>query len=143
MEALNELAEFRMTTALHVRFRDTDAMGHVNNAVYLTYLEQARVEYLKRVMGLTKPADFGIIIARVEIDYRSPVEIDDELVIGARVTQIGGASFDMAYRIVERKTGRVVAEARTVQVSFDYKHNKVRKLPQDVADKVRDYDGLA
>ena len=143
MGTLSELAEFRMTAPLPVRFRDTDAMGHVNNAVYLTYLEQARVEYLKRVLGLIQPKDFGIILARVEIDYRSPAGIDDDLVIGARVTRLGGASFDMQYRIAEKKSGRLVAEAKTVQVAFDYRLNKVRRLEAEVVDKVRKFDGIA
>ena len=136
-----ELAEFRMTTPLPVRFRDTDAMGHVNNAVYLTYLEQARVEYLKRVLGLSRPAEFGIILARVEIDYKSQAGIDDELVIGASVTRLGGASFDMAYKIAEKKSGRLVAQAKSVQVFFDYKQNKPRRIPEDVAARVRDFEG--
>ncbi|MBI3551085.1 MAG: acyl-CoA thioesterase [Elusimicrobia bacterium] len=143
MEALSELAEFRLTAALPVRFRDTDAMGHVNNAVYLTYLEQARVEYLKRVLGVTKPGEYGVILARVEVDYRSPVQLDDELVIGVRVVRLGGASFEMAYRIAERRSGRLVADAKSVQVCYDYKVNKVRKMPAEFAAKMREFDGLA
>ena len=143
MPAINELAEYRMTAPLPVRFRDTDAMGHVNNAVYLTYLEQGRVAYLKRVLGMVKPAEFGIIVARIEIDYRSPAEIDDELLIGTRVIRLGGASFDMDYKIAETRTGRLIAQAKSVQVFFDYSLNKVRRIPEDVMDKVREFDGIS
>lgn len=143
MDGLFELAEFRLTAPLPVRFRDLDALGHVNNAVYATYLEEARVAYLAKVLGRVRPEDYGIIIARLEIDYRSPVKLGDDLVVGARVTRLGGASFDMAYKIVERKTGRVVLEAKSVQVAYDLKEEKVRKLPGDLAAKMGEFDRVA
>jgi acyl-CoA thioester hydrolase len=143
MGTLAELAEFRLTAPLHVRFRDLDCLGHVNNAVYATYLEEARVEYLKKVLGAVDPSQYGIILARVEIDYRSAVKLGDELVIGAKVTRLGGASFDMAYKIVEKKSGRLVLEGKTVQVGYDFKENKVRKLSEEFVSKVRGYDHVA
>ena len=143
MTVLGELAEYRLTASLPLRFRDLDALGHVNNAVYLTYLEQARVEYLKRVLGLTRPDEYGVILARVEIDYKSPVTLSDELVIGVRVVRLGGASFEMDYKIAEAKTGRLVAQAKSVQVCFDLKQNKVRRIPEDLAAKMRDFDHVS
>ncbi len=143
MDAVAELAEYRLTFTLPVRFRDADAMGHVNNAVYLTYLEQARVEYLRRVLNLSKPSDYAVVVARVEIDYKSPTFIDEELLIGTRVTKLGGASFEMDYRLVEKKTGRLVAQAKSVMVGYDYKLNKVKKLDEIFVEKVRQFDGIA
>jgi acyl-CoA thioester hydrolase len=143
MSALAELAEFRLTAPLPVRFRDLDAFGHVNNAVYATYLEEARVAYLAKVLGRVRPEDYGIIIARLEIDYRSPVKLGDELVVGARVTRLGGASFDMEYKIVEKKTGRLVLQAKTVQVEYDLREEKVRKLPEEFVAKVEEFDDVA
>ncbi len=143
MEGLAELAEYRLTAPLVVRFRDLDAFGHVNNAVYATYLEEARVAYLHKVLGRTRPEDYGIIIARVEIDYRSPVVLGDELVAGARVTRLGGASFDMEYKIVEKKSGRLVLDAKSVQVAYDLKEGKVRKLSDEIVDKLREFDHVA
>ena len=137
------LEEYRLTTPVRVRFRDMDALGHVNNAVYLTYLEEARVEYLRRVLDMSRPSDYAIVVARVEIDYRSAATTQDELFVGTRVIRIGGASFEMDYRIVAGRGGRVVAQAKTVLVGYDHKEKKVSKLPADFIAKVRDFDGIA
>ena len=106
-----------------VRFRDLDALGHVNNAVYLTYLEQARVAFL-----LPEGADYShMILARCEIDFRSQLSLGETVDIAVTPTRVGTKSFELAY---EMKTGdRVVAEARTVLVAYDYERGESRPLP--------------
>ena len=84
-----------------VRFRDCDAMGHVNNAVYSTYLEEARIGVLG---GLN---DF--ILARVEIDFRSELRGED-VEVRTRCSRVGTKSFDLEHEIAA--DGRVVAEGR-------------------------------
>jgi acyl-CoA thioester hydrolase len=93
-----------------VRFRDCDAMGHVNNAVFSTYLEEARIGVLG---GLTP-----FILARVEIDFRSQLLAGEQIEIGTRCSRIGTKSFDLEHQI--RADGRVVADARSVLVGYDY-----------------------
>ena len=93
-----------------VRFRDCDAMGHVNNAVFSTYLEEARIGVLG---GLTP-----FILARVEIDFRSELRAGEEIEIGSRVARIGTKSFEVEHQI--RADGRVVADAVSVLVGYDY-----------------------
>ena len=137
------LAGYRTVIDLQTRFRDTDAMGHLNNAVYLSFLELARFEYLRRVLGVSAPGDVGIIVARIEIDYRSPAFLNDRLRAGTKVSRLGGASFTMDYKIVEAEAGRLVAEASSVQVAYDYKTARVRKLTPEFVRKVRSYDGIA
>lgn len=143
MEEMSDLEDFRVQNDVEVRFRDTDALGHVNNAVYLSYLESGRLAYMRRVFGVTDWRKIEFIVARVEIDYRSPSFAGETLTVGTRVCRLGGASFDMAYRIIEKTKGRLVAEAKTVQVCFDYKANKVKRIPEDFMDTVRRYDGVA
>lgn len=126
-----------------VQFRDCDLLGHVNNSVYLTYLENARVAYCFGPLEVRDWRSFEFIVARVEIDYRSPAIPGESLICGVRVSRVGGASFDMQYVIIEKKTGRLVAEARTVQVCFDYSSNKVRRVPEALRDKVRQHDGIS
>ena len=118
------------THQLEVRFRDCDAMGHVNNAVYLTYLEQARFAHW-RANGLaghtldSAPADDGgpaipgVIVARVEIDYRRAAKHGDVLRVHLGVAAIGRSSFTYEYEIVDA-TDTLIANARTVIVRFDY-----------------------
>jgi acyl-CoA thioester hydrolase len=110
-----------------VRFRDCDAFGHVNNAVYLTYLEQARMSFLERLGLGTSVADLTIILARAEIDFRSQVSLGDEVEIGVRTARLGTKSFTLAYEL--RVEGRVVAEASTVLVGYDYERDESIVLP--------------
>jgi acyl-CoA thioester hydrolase len=109
------------------RFRDTDAMGHVNNAVFLTYLEQARIAYLRSLGVLEGPLQLAMILARVEIDFRAQAWPGEQLEIGVRPARFGTKSFDLEYEV--RADGRVVAEARTVLVGFDYVSNESVALP--------------
>ena len=112
-----EMMPFRCP--VEVRFQDLDAMGHVNNAVFVTYLEQARVRLWERYLG--HPAglsEIPFIVARVVIDYRSPVVLGETVDIGVGVSAIGRTSYTFAYRV--EAAGRLAAEAETVQVLFDY-----------------------
>ena len=85
-------------------------MGHVNNAVYSTYLEEARIDILG---GLR-----GFILARVEIDFRSELRAGEEIEVRTRAGRLGTKSFDLEHEI--RADGRVVAEAKSVLVAYDY-----------------------
>jgi acyl-CoA thioester hydrolase len=107
-----------------VRFRDVDGMGHVNNAVYLTYLEEARIAYLQP-MG-AQPS--GMILARAEIDFRAPLSDGDELEIGVRPVRVGTKSFELAYEV--RVGEKVAAEAKTVIVSYDYSSGRSVAVPE-------------
>jgi acyl-CoA thioester hydrolase len=93
-----------------VRFRDCDLMGHVNNAVYSTYLEEARIEVLG---GL---ADF--ILARVEIDFRSELRAGEEVEVRTRCSRVGAKSFELEHEIHADR--RLAAEAKSVLVGYDY-----------------------
>jgi len=110
-----------------VRFRDLDPMGHVNNAVFLTYVESARVAFLKHLGAAPTLEDMGIIVARVEIDFRAPVRLGDDVEVTAHVTRFGDKSFDLAHEL--RVDGNVVAEARTVLVTYDYSKREPMPIP--------------
>ncbi len=112
-----------------VRFRDLDPMGHVNNAVFLTYLEQARVAFLKEVGAATGIEDMNIILARVEIDFRAPVRMDQEIHIAVRASRFGTKSFDLDYEL--RVDREIVAQAKSVQVAYDYDRREPVDLPSE------------
>jgi acyl-CoA thioester hydrolase len=107
-----------------VRFRDLDSLGHVNNAVFLTYLEEARIAYLDPLGAEAS----DMILARVEIDFRAPLRIGDELEIGVRPARIGTKSFDLEYEV--HSGGTLAAEAKTVLVSYDYATRRPVELPE-------------
>ena len=85
--------------------------------------------------------DFGIIIARIEIDYKSPVLHHEKILVGCRVSEIGGASIEMEYRLEDKATGRLVANAKSVAVSFDYALNRPVRVSDEWRKKMEDFDG--
>ena len=87
---------------IEVRFRDIDSMGHVNNAVYLSYFEQARMAWFKKLVGSEwNWIDAGILVARHEIDYKSPVSLNDNITISTWCESMGTSSLVMAYEIIK------------------------------------------
>lgn len=120
---------------LEVRFRDCDPMGHVNNAVYLTYLEQARFAHwraLRRAALEAAPAGApGVILAHAEVDYRRQARSGDELEIRIGLAGIGRTSFTYEYEIVSA-AGELIASARTVLVMYDYAASKPVPVPQEI-----------
>ncbi len=120
---------------LEVRFRDCDAMGHVNNAVYLTYLEQARFAHWRALWGFgtpqLPPGLPGVILAHVECDYKRPSTYGDVLEIRLIVAAIGRSSFRYQYEMVDEE-GRTVLTAQTVQVMYDYAEAKAVAIPGDI-----------
>ncbi|HZT75135.1 MAG TPA: thioesterase family protein [Vicinamibacterales bacterium] len=113
------MAEFAHRHRIGVRFRDCDAMGHVNHAVYFTYFEQCRLTCWRERTGSAHPYT-RVIIARAECDYRSQAVFGDELEVRMTVGEIGRSSFVLRYRIEQVRDGRLVAEGVTVMVAFDY-----------------------
>ena len=107
-----------------VRFRDVDALGHVNNAVFLTYLEEARIAYLLPLGAEVE----NMILARVEIDFRAPLRTGDQIEIGVRPAGVGTKSFELEYEV--RSGNTVAAEAKSVLVSFDYESGESVNVPE-------------
>jgi acyl-CoA thioester hydrolase len=120
---------------LEVRFRDCDPMGHANNAVYLTYLEQTRFAHWRSLWGFGSPqlppGMPGVILARVECDYKRPAKYGDTIEIRMRVAEIGRTSFRYEYEIVDAE-GRTMLTAKTVQVMYDYAAEKPVPIPDDI-----------
>jgi acyl-CoA thioester hydrolase len=118
---------------LSVRFRDCDAMGHVNHAVYFTYLEQCRLMYWRELTGTSSPHT-RVIIARAECDYRSPAHFGDELEVRLDIDEIGRSSFTLVYAIVKAGGDQLVASGKTVMVSYDYEKGAPVPLPDTTRD---------
>ncbi|GMU52214.1 MAG: hypothetical protein AMXMBFR33_13600 [Candidatus Xenobia bacterium] len=123
--------EFSFEHPVEVRFRDLDALGHVNHASFLTYFEIARTAYWMQLSGVRSVAALDFILARVECDYRSSVSFPDTLQVGVRCSKLGTKSFDLEYR-VRRGDGQVAAVGRTVQVGYDYATGQTRPIQPEV-----------
>jgi acyl-CoA thioester hydrolase len=129
---------FRVSCPVEVRFRDCDAMGHVNHAVYFTYLEIGRLAYAK-ALGFRGKPDY--IIGHAECDFLASAKTGDHLVVSLGVTGLGRTSFAMEYEITD-SDGRVVATARTVQVVYDYGTKKPAPIPKEFREKIAAFEGI-
>jgi acyl-CoA thioester hydrolase len=136
--------------AIQIRWRDLDALGHVNNAVYLTYFELARLAYVRAILGADAaidrrtllPVDFQFILAEVTCHYRSPATLGDQLVATIWVSQVGRKSFVFEYRINDEVTGRLVAEGCSTQVWFDYAAGESRPVPVEIVARMESSQGM-
>lgn len=127
------------TTDVQVRFRDYDAYGHVNNAVYVTYLEQARVEYLRSLFGV-EIGELDIVLASLSVDYREPITDADSVEVAIDVPELGRSSLPMEYKI--RTDGGVVAVAESVQVTYDFESDSSKPIPEKWREEITAYHDL-
>ncbi len=123
------MTDFRHRTRLDVRFRDIDAFGHVNNAVFSSYLEQARIGYLLDALESPRFDRLPLILARVELDYRAPILFGDPIEVLTRVDWIGRSSIAMSHEL--HAAERLAAQASTVLVTYDYEIAKPMPVPDD------------
>jgi acyl-CoA thioester hydrolase len=130
---------FRFVCPQEVTFRDLDVFGHVNNAVYLTYLENARIGYMRDVLGIESLDDLLVIVANVNIDFRSRASLGETLDVGARVSRIGMKSFGMDHE-VRGADGRLVAAASTTLVTFDYRGDSTMPVPELWRERIEAYE---
>lgn len=119
---------------VEVRFADIDAMGHVNNAVYLSYFEQARMAWFAELIGgAWNWESDGIVLARNEIDYLEPIVLSDEVRIQTGCVKVGTSSIVLAYEVYRRPHGadeeRLATKGLSVLVCFDYPKGVKRELP--------------
>jgi len=117
-----------------VIFRDIDAFGHVNNAVYLTYFEWARARLWFELTGGSLASDIGFIVARAEIDFKAQIGLE-AIEIAVRITEMRTTSFDTVYEI-RKSNGVIAATGKVVVVLFDWKANAKTPIPEELRRKV-------
>lgn len=109
-----------ITTRVPVAWGDMDAMGHVNNTVYLRWFETARITWLLQTGLLEQGSPTGPILARTEIDYRIPVTFPDTVEVSVHAERVGNTSVTLAYTVRSTaRDGALVAEGRTVMVMIE------------------------
>lgn len=134
------LAEYPFHYRIEVRFRDLDVLGHVNNAVYATYFESARIAYYQRLVGGSLDR-LGIILAELTISYKAPAHFGDELLVGVRVSRIGGKSFTMDYAIARVGDGALIATGQSVLVAYDYAAGRSVPVSDEFRARVAELQG--
>jgi acyl-CoA thioester hydrolase len=100
-----------------------------------------RAHYWKEVFGIKDYSKVDFILAHVSIDYRSPGYMGETLLVYSKISKLGTKSFDFQYEIRESKTGRLIAEASTTQVMFDYAANRSKPIPTEMREKILTFEG--
>jgi acyl-CoA thioester hydrolase len=135
------MSAFRFRHQIQARFRDCDLLGHVNNAVYFTYMEEARWAYWRQLTG-----DFphgmlpGLILARAECDFIRPVRPGERIDVWLGTSKIGKTSIGMDYEMLDDK-GALVAKGKTVMVTYDYASVEPIPVPDWCRAKLEEYEG--
>jgi acyl-CoA thioester hydrolase len=149
-DARDLAGDFPCRRPIEVRLADTDAMGHVNNAAYLTYIEIARIAYYEEATGRLLPlgvhgAEEGMILAEARVTFRSPAFYGETLDVETRVTRVGRTSFSMEHRITAPETrygrARLVAVAESVLVTYDYAAEQPAPIPADLLAGIERLEG--
>jgi len=121
---------------VQIRWRDMDAYGHVNNAVYLTYLESCRDRWLEHLLG-SMDETWNFMIRRVEIDYVSQLTLDDGTVrVEVELDRIGRTSITSREQIHAGSDGRLVAEAHAVLVHVDESRQRSAPIPDALRSRI-------
>jgi len=140
------MAEFNHYTPIQIRFADLDALNHVNNANYMTYMETARMAYCEDV--LSDDLDWttvGMILAQATVDFKKPILLKDELQVGTRCSRLGNKSFDLSYTVIRNKGAdwEEAATGHTVLVAYNYTDDETMRIPARWKEKLIDYEGGA
>ncbi|HVO30059.1 MAG TPA: thioesterase family protein [bacterium] len=132
---------FPLAIEIVVRFSDCDPIGHVNNATYFSYLEEARFAWFRAALGENSFEKHPIILGEATCTFRAAAAPGDTLLVGIRVERIGRASFDHKYRLERKSDGKLIAEAKTTAVGYDYATNASRELGAEFRAAVERHQG--
>jgi len=139
------MTNFRFYHPIEIRYGDLDPQGHVNNAKYLTYFEQARIFYLIQLGLFSRDQSFmeiGVIVADVHIKYHAPTRYDDQIKIGVRTSKIGNKSMIVEQCVMNINTGEIVTVGIVILVTFDYREHKTISVPSEWREKITAFENI-
>lgn len=130
-------------TQIQVRFKDVDALGHVNNANHLSYFELARIYYFNQIIA--EPIDWenaGMILKTISIDYKHPVRLHDTVFVYTACTRVGNTSFELSYKMVKEENGEEIelATGVSVIVTYSYKLQQSVPVPANWVERMKAYE---
>lgn len=139
---MQALEGFPVVVEFPVAWGEMDANGHVNNAVYFRYFENARLEYFRRLDWFAYQRDTGIgpILAATEARFRKPLTYPDTVAVGTRVSSVGEDRFIMEYSLVSQRLGAVAAEGWGTIVTYDYREGKKVAIPEEVRRRIAELE---
>jgi acyl-CoA thioester hydrolase len=139
------MIDFRFYHPMEVRYADIDAQGHLNNAKFLTFFEQARVHYLLHLGLFSKDQSFmdiGIILANVHIAFRAPVLWGTQVRVGVKTLRLGHKSLMVAQCLADGESGAILAEGEVVLVTYNYHSSQTVPIPGDWRSAIAKFEGL-
>jgi acyl-CoA thioester hydrolase len=138
------MTDFHFYHLIEVRYGDLDPQGHVNNAKFLTYMEQGRVFYLKQLKLWEGGSflDIGIILADVNITFRKVIQFGDPIRVGVRISSIGNKSMTSEYSIEDARDESVFATGLSVLVAYDYRNRRSLPIPKEWRDAIRLFEAM-
>jgi acyl-CoA thioester hydrolase len=140
------MSGYKFFHPIEVRYGDLDPQGHLNNAKYLTYFEQARGYYLVE-LGLFSMQqafiDIGVIVADIHIKYHAPVFWGEPVKAGVRTAKIGTKSITVEQCVVDKTTERLYADGTVILVAYDYHAHRTIPVPQEWRKKISQFEGLS
>jgi acyl-CoA thioester hydrolase len=139
---MQQNSRFSYYHPIQIRYGDLDMQRHVNNAVYLTYLESARLGYYEQV-GIWKRENgllTGMVVARIEIDYLAPILFGQDIQVGLRMDNIGQKSLNFAYQIESVDQDQAYARGKTVMVAYDDAMQQSIQVPDSWREKIAHFE---
>lgn len=124
------------TIEIKVRFSETDLLGHVNNSNYFVYIEEARIEFLKKVFPEKKRT---FVVASVSCDFIRQAFFDQKLMIHTSIVEIGNKSFTLVHEILDKENGHLIAKGQSVVVYFHFQKQKSEALTPDMRERLLEY----
>lgn len=124
-----------LRTHIQLRYGDLDTLGHVNNAVYLTYFELGRVQFFRKYLKQFDVGSIKFVIARAELNFKKSITMDDDIVLETFLENVGNTSFTFAHRLISADSSTVFCEGKTVGVSID-DHHKPARVPDELRNLV-------
>ena len=139
------MTDYHYYHLVEVRYGDLDPQGRVNNAKYLTYIEQGRIFYLRHLKLWEGGSflDIGIIMADVHMTFKKAIEFGDPIRVGVRISRLGNKSMQSEYCIEDSRDGSIYATGASVLVAYDYRNERSVPIPEEWRRVIMEFEGMA
>lgn len=132
---------YRHVMPVQIRFSDVDQYGHMNNSSYFSIYDLAKTAYMRDVFGDKEWDNLGIVVANINADFLAPVFFSDDLYIETSVIHLGHKSFTLLQRAVNKASGVLKCQCRTVMVGYDVATKEPVELPDSFKQTICEYEG--
>ncbi|MCZ8372195.1 thioesterase family protein [Phocaeicola sp. KGMB11183] len=134
--------KFKHVMPVQIRFSDVDIYGHMNNNAYFSLYDLAKTSYLRDVFGYKEEwSKLGVVVANINADFLAPVFFSDELIIETTVVHLGHKSMTLLQRAINKASGVLKCQCRTVLVGYDVATKEPVELPLDYKQAICNYEG--